>query len=68
LTTKDLLTVVALRKGNKFEAAALYSGSQDGNSDTPGGEPVATDRNIIENPPRQVEQSVAEDEPVTTLE
>ena len=55
-------------KRKKFKAAALYSGSQDGDSDTPGGEPVATDPNLIEDPPRQVEQSVAEGEPVATPE
>ena len=60
--------MVALRKGNKFKAAALYSGSQDGDSDTPGGEPVATVSDLIDDPSRQVEQSVAEGEPVATPE
>jgi len=68
LTTEELLTVVALREGNNYKAANLYGGSQDGDSDTPGGEPVATDPNLIDDPSRQVEQSVAEGEPVATPE
>ena len=61
LSTEDLLTVVALREGNEFKASALFSGSQDGDSDSPEGEPVATDPNLIDDPPRQVEQSVEDD-------
>ena len=68
LTTEELLTVVALREGNNYKAANLYGGSQDGDSDTPGGEPVATVSDLIDDPSRQVEQSVAEGEPVATPE
>jgi hypothetical protein len=68
LTTEELLTVVALREGNNYKAANLYGGSQDGDSDTPGGEPVATVSDLIDDPSRQVEQSVAEGEPVPTPE
>ena len=68
LTTEELLTVVALREGNEFKAATQYGGSQDGDSDTPEGEPVATDPNLTDDSPRQAEQSVAAGEPVATPE
>ena len=61
LSTEDLLTVVALREGNEFTAANLFGGSQDGDSDTPEGEPVATENILNDEPPRQVEESAPDD-------
>ena len=61
LSTQDLPTVMALREGCEFRVAALFGGSQDGDSDTPEGEPVATENILNDEPPRQVEESAPDD-------